>query len=132
MIGLDTNILLRVFLKDDVAQSAKVAELFARLGEIGPGYISCITLMEFAWFLRQRIKLTREQIADGIADLLDSEDIILEDEEAVEEVLDVMSRSQAEFADAFIAVRNRNAGCSATFTFDERAAKTIEGMELLA
>ncbi len=131
MIGLDTNILLRVFLKDDAAQSAKVAELFVRLGEVGPGYISCITLMEFAWFLRQRIKLTREQIADGIADLLDSEDIILEDEEAVEEVLDVMSRSQAEFADAFIAVRNRNAGCRVTFTFDERAAKTIEGMELL-
>jgi predicted nucleic-acid-binding protein len=132
MIGLDTNILLRLFLQDDAAQSAKVAALFSRLGEIGPGYVSGITLMEFAWFLRRHVKLQREQIMEGISDLLDSEDVVLEDERSVEEVLGIMNQSQAEFADTFIAVRNRNAGCVATMTFDERAAKTIEGMELLA
>jgi predicted nucleic-acid-binding protein len=132
MIGLDTNILLRFFLRDDPAQSEKVAALFARLPEIGPGYISCITLMEFAWFLRQRIKLTRDQVMEGISDLLDSADLILEDERVVEETLGTMAKSTVEFADVFIALRNRDAGCLTTETFDTKAAKAIPGMELLA
>ncbi|MEZ2132099.1 MULTISPECIES: hypothetical protein [unclassified Sinorhizobium] len=42
-----------------------------------------------------------------------------------------MAVSQGEFADIFIALRNRNAGCASTMTFDEKAAKHIPGMELL-
>ncbi len=131
MICLDTNLLLRLVLHDDAEQSSKVRDLFARLHEIGPGYINCITVMEFAWFLRQRVKLTRSQIMEGISDLLDSEDLVLEDEGAVEETLGIMDQSGAEFADVFIAVRNRNAGCASTVTFDENAARKSEGMELL-
>ena len=132
MIGLDTNILLRLFLSDDPIQSEKVATLFARLPEIGPGYINCITLMEFAWFLRKRVKLTRSQVAEGISDLLDAEDIVLEDEHVIEETLGAMATGSAEFTDIFIALRNRNSGCDRTLTFDGQAAKNIPGMELLA
>jgi predicted nucleic-acid-binding protein len=42
-----------------------------------------------------------------------------------------MVRTNAEFADVFIALRNRDAGCVTTRTFDAQAAKTIPGMELL-
>lgn len=131
MIGLDTNVLLRLVLQDDPHQSKRVLELFSRLGEIGPGYISCISLMEFVWFLRSRTKLGRGDVMDTISDLLDSEDIILEDESIVEEVLAAMTETTMEFADVFIAFRNRHAGCRATLTFDQRAAKSIVGMELL-
>jgi predicted nucleic-acid-binding protein len=131
MIGLDTNILLRFFLQDDPGQNEKVAHLFARLPEIGPGYINCITLMEFVWFLRKRINLTRAQVMEGVSDLLESEDIVLEDEPVVEEVLGMMAASEIEFADTFIVLRNKNVGCVATVTFDAKAAKRIPGMELL-
>ena len=131
MIGIDTNILLRLFLQDDGAQLEKIKTFFAHLPDIGPGYINCITLMEFAWFLRQRIKLTRSQVMEGISDLLESEDILVEDEHIVEETLGEMATSQGEFADIFIALRNRYAGCASTMTFDEKAAKHIPGMELL-
>ncbi|OWV87034.1 nucleic-acid-binding protein [Rhizobium sp. R635] len=132
MIGLDTNILLRFLLKDDAAKTEKVTALFGSLSDTTPGYISCITLMECAWFLRQRIKLKREQIMEAISDLLDSADLILEDERVIEETLGIMARTNAEFADVFIALRNRDAGCMATKTFDAQAAKTIPGMELLS
>lgn len=132
MIGLDTNILLRLFLKDDAEQAKRAEVLFASLPEAGPGYISCITLMEVTWFLRQRIKLKREEIMEAVSDLLDAADLILEDENIVEETLDVMAQTTAEFADIFIALRNRDAGCSVTKTFDQRAAKGVPGMELLA
>ncbi|HUH48974.1 MAG TPA: type II toxin-antitoxin system VapC family toxin [Mycoplana sp.] len=132
MIGLDTNILLRLFLQDDPGQSEKVAALLKQLPEIGPGYVSCITLMEFAWFLRRRIRLSRDDVMEGISDMLDSQDIQLEDEHIVELTLAEMTRSNAEFADVFIALRNRDAGCITTKALDAKAAKRIPAMELLS
>lgn len=131
MIGLDTNILLRLVLQDDPQQSRQVLDLFSRLGDIGPGYVSCISLMEFAWFLRSRIKLDRNKVMSAISDLLDSEDIELEDESIVEEALAAMAETTAEFADIFIAFRNQRSGCRATLTFDYKAARSVPGMELL-
>lgn len=132
MIGLDTNILLRLFLKDDPRQTAKVAALLEHLGETGPGYVNCLTLMEFAWFLRRRLKLPRETVMESISDLLDVEDILIEDEHLIEETLSEMARSNAEYQDVFIALRNREAGCVHTKTFDTKAAARIPGMELLS
>lgn len=132
MIGLDTNILLRLFLKDDPAQAAKVTALLGRLGETGPGYVNCLTLMEFAWFLRRRMKLPRETVMESVSDLLDVDDIVIEDEHLIEETLSEMARSNAEFQDVFIALRNRQAGCVSTKTFDAKAAARIPGMELLS
>ena len=38
----------------------------------------------------------------------------------------------ADFADMIIGLRNRELGAARTFTFDESAAKSVAGMELLA
>ncbi|MFD1328208.1 PIN domain-containing protein [Mycoplana ramosa] len=131
MIGLDTNILLRLFFKDNPEQSEKVAALIRQLPEVGPGYVNCITLMEFAWYLRQRGKLSRSEVMEGISDLLDTQDIIMEDEHLIEATLAEMANSNSEFPDVFIALRNGNAGCIATKTLDQKAAARIPGMELL-
>ena len=58
MIGLDTNIMLRFLLKDDVVQTEKATRRSSRACPIRhPAIVSCITLMECAWFLRQRIEV---------------------------------------------------------------------------
>jgi predicted nucleic-acid-binding protein len=132
MIGLDTNILLRLILQDDAEQSAKATRLIERLGTEGPAYVNCISLMELAWFLRRRLKIERREVAAAISDLLESQDIIVEDEHIVEEVLSLMTRETVEFADAFIALRNQHAGCRTTMTLDKKAASRVPGMELLA
>lgn len=49
----------------------------------------------------------------------------------IRKALGAMAVSQGAFADIFVALRNRNAGCASTMTFDEKAAKHIPGMELL-
>ena len=43
-----------------------------------------------------------------------------------------MKAASADFADVMIALRNRELGAATTVTFDESAAKSIPGMELLA
>lgn len=132
MIGLDTNILLRIVLQDDAEQSKKVSRFLERLETEGPGYINCISLMEFAWFLRHRLRVERADVASAIGDLLESHDLIVEDEHLVEEALGLMLDNPIEFADCFIALRNRQAGCDKTVTFDKKAATRVPGMELLA
>lgn len=132
MIGLDTNILLRLFLDDDPMQRRKVDALIAQLATNGPAYVNCITLMEFAWYLRRGAGLSRTDVMAGISDLLDTEDIMIEDEHLVEAALDVMATASAEFSDVFISLRNLAAACTHTKTFDAKAAKAIPGMDLLA
>jgi predicted nucleic-acid-binding protein len=131
MIGLDTNILLRLVLRDDPEQNDKIDALLETLPHIGPGYINCVSIMEFAWFLQSRIKAQKQDVMRAISDLLESEDIKVEDEQLVEEALDLMNKTSAEFADIFIALRNRNAGCSSTATLDVKAAKFVPAMELI-
>jgi predicted nucleic-acid-binding protein len=132
LIGLDTNILLRLVLQDDRVQSLRVVQFMDDLDTDGPAYINCISLMEFAWFLRRRLKIARTEVAAAIGDLLESQDLLIEDEPLVEEALWLMLDQSVEFADAFIALRNRSAGCSKTMTFDNQAAARVPGMELLA
>lgn len=131
MIGLDTNILLRLVLQDDAEQSAKVSRFLQRLEADGPAYINCISLMEFAWFLRRRLQIQRSEVAAAIGDLLESQDLVIEDEHLVEEALSLMHDNPVEFADCFIALRNRSAGCDKTMTFDKKAVTHVPGMELL-
>ena len=131
MIGLDTNVLLRLVLQDDESQSQAVNDLIRQLPEKGSGFINCITLMEFAWFLRKRLGVSRDDVSLAIGDLLEASDIEMEDERLVESALDLMRQTSAEFADILIALRNEQAGCRVTMTLDKAAAAAIPGMELL-
>lgn len=131
MIGLDTNILLRLVLRDHPQDSVKAQRLFESLNADTPGFINTLVLAEFVWTLRGRVGLTREQTATAVAGLLNAADIVFEHEELVERVLDIATNSKADFADLMIALKNEAAGCSKTMSFDKAASKLIPSMELL-
>ena len=131
MIGIDTNVLLRLVLKDDKLQSGKAVKLFERLSPEKPGFINTAVLMEFIWTARRHARMTKTELKMILSGLLDSDNIVLQDEDVIELVLDEMDRSSEEFTDIFIAFKNRTAGCSPTMTFDRGAATRVPGMELL-
>ncbi|MCO5080518.1 MAG: type II toxin-antitoxin system VapC family toxin [Rhizobiaceae bacterium] len=132
MIGLDTNILLRLVLQDDPEESPKARALIESLDVDNPGFINTLVLAEFVWTLRGRIGLTRERTTAAVSGLLNSADIVFEQEELVEHALDVAVQSKADFADLMIAIRNEAAGCTKTMSFDRSACKKIASMELLS
>src|SRR5690606_17454768 len=99
MIGLDTNVLLRLVLQDNPDEGLKARRLVASLDSDNPGFVNTLVLAEFVWTLQGRIGLTREQTGAAVAGLLNSADIVFEQEELVEHVLDVAARSNADFAD---------------------------------
>lgn len=132
MIGIDTNILLRLVCQDDDTQSRLATEWVRRLTPDEPGFINGAVLLEFIWTARRRLKMSREELKLILSGLLDSDNLVMEDENVIELALDEMDRSTEEFADIYIALKNRELGCRTTMTLDKKAAERVPGMELLA
>lgn len=131
-IGIDTNVLLRMVLNDDAEQRARALAFGNRLSEEEPGFVSLIVLVEFSWSLLSRYGMPKEQVQAAIQRLLKVKTLAFEDFDAIVVALERSNSPQVDFADALIAEHNRNLGCSRTVTFDQRAAKSVVGMELLA
>ena len=124
MLGIDTNVLVRFLVRDDLAQFEKARNLIHQ--EVSAGnrvVINQLVLLETEWVLRSRYSLTKQQMMETISALLDAPDVQVEDEPAVEEALYVWRDTRADFADCLIGARNRRLGCRATASFDAKAAK---------
>ena len=131
MIGIDTNLLLRLILGDQPKQAAAARNAIAeRCSSDAPGFVRHIVLVELAWTLARAYNFTREQIADAIAQILETYQLDVEASNDVMAALHDFRRGPAEFADCLIARTNLSSGCSCTLTFDRRAAK-LAGFELL-
>ena len=67
MIGIDTNVLVRVIVADDPGQAALAHDFIRdRCTPDDPGFVSNIVLAELAWILAQRYGYSRIEIADAI------------------------------------------------------------------
>ena len=86
-------------------------------------------LLEMEWVLRSRYELTKPDIVAALSSLLQTTEVVFEDEPSVEHALYLWKDSHAEFADCLINARNRRLGCRATATFDRRALKLAGFME---
>jgi predicted nucleic-acid-binding protein len=132
MIGVDTNILLRLYVADHPTQHKAAASFFSSRTEDEPAYIRLIVLVEFVWALRRTYGYSKDDIATLVARMVDAADIRLERAEIVTNALKASDGSAIGFVDAVIALANLADGCSITMTFDKTAARRIPGMELLA
>jgi predicted nucleic-acid-binding protein len=124
MLGIDTNVLVRYLVQDDLDQFEKARKLIKR--EVAAGrrvIINQLVLMETEWVLRSRYSVPKNKIIEAISGLLEAVDVQVEDEAAIEEALYMWKDSSADFADCLIAAKNRRMGCRATATFDAKAAK---------
>ena len=124
MIGIDTNVLVRLMVRDDPRQAERAQALVSR--ESGRGetvLISQLALLEAEWVLRSRYALAKSEILRAFSELLESVDFAIEDETSVEQALFFWEHSTAEFADCLIGARHLNLGCRATASFDARALR---------
>ena len=51
MIGLDTNVLVRYIMQDDVKQSPKAIKLVESLTADAPGFVPLVAIIELIWVL---------------------------------------------------------------------------------
>lgn len=131
MIGLDTNILVRYLAQDDPIQSRKATDLFeGRLAKQNPGFISIVVMVETVWVLDRAYRLGRREIAAAIERILQTDVLVVENEQHVFTALVAFRDARASFSDAIIAALGEKSGCSYTFTFDRKAAR-LSGFRFL-
>jgi predicted nucleic-acid-binding protein len=120
MIGIDTNVLLRLSDKTDPAQSQRARALVSNQG-VGGCFVNEIVLAEYTWTLKRTYKQSRAQIAEKLDALLTSREFIVSRIEDVRRALERYSVGPADFADYLLAEINRAQGCTQTATFDTDA-----------
>jgi predicted nucleic-acid-binding protein len=128
MIGLDTNILIRYFVKDDPEQTHLAVKLIDSLTLTEPGWIGVAIFMELDWVLINVLKVKKDQVVRIFDTLLVSRELVVE---TIREALRLYRGRNTDFSDCLIARAAKAAGCIRTVTFDRKAARDA-GMELLA
>ena len=124
MIGLDTNVIVRLFVDDDPQQARQARAFVAReCSAEDPGFIDRVALCELIWVLTSVHGYERTAVADVIDRLVGIREIRLEDGEVVSLALRAFRASNVDFADLLIGEVNRAHGCTVTATFDRRASK---------
>ncbi len=124
MIGLDTNVLVRYIVRDDLEQTALADDCIEhRCSREQPGYVSHLVLAELYWVLGRGYGYPRQMLGEVLATLLSSEEVKIQDAPLVRAALGDFSAGAADFADCLIGTLHQRAECEATVTFDKKAAR---------
>ncbi|HIW30778.1 MAG TPA: type II toxin-antitoxin system VapC family toxin [Candidatus Luteococcus avicola] len=129
MIGLDTNVVVRILVNDDDVQHERVLELLRSIDVQNPAFVSQVVLVETWWVLTRRYKTGPVVAASAIRALLASTEVVVERQELVRQALDGVDAG-ADFADALIDAAYRKAGCERTLSFNRAACQAL-GWEAL-
>lgn len=121
MIGIDTNILLRILLNDDPAQMQDIEQLLAAHAEEEDAvHISDIALVEAVWTLSTSYAQKPAALLAVLRALLAEPAYHFDDRATLQKAVLSFATSKAGFADCLMAHRNQAAGCTATATFDRK------------
>ncbi len=124
MLGIDTNVVVRLVVADDAEQTRRTRKLIEQaLSREEPVLISLLVLLESEWVLRSRYGFGREALLSIFRALLEARELSFEDEPGLEEALFHWKDSARGFSDCLITAHNRQMGCRATATFDGKATR---------
>jgi predicted nucleic-acid-binding protein len=122
MIGVDTNILVRLFADDDPPQRRAAATLIDGLPPGEKALVNTIVLVELLWTLGRRYRFERDELAAVVRKLSEHPGIELPDRDVAREAAHRAREEGGQIVDHMIALLNRASGCGTTYTFDEEAA----------
>jgi predicted nucleic-acid-binding protein len=123
VIALDTNVLVRILLGDDPAQTAAAERVFLEHTAGAGVYVSLIVLAEIAWVLSAGYGLERRTIHERLESLVRTKGVFVEHVDVVLDALDRFAEGGADFADYLILLRADDDGASPLLTFDRRLGK---------
>ena len=130
MIGVDTNVLARLFIDDGSPERRRVVSYFSAV-RTELVFVSIIVLVELVWLLSSRYNFSKAAVLEVLSALLRNAGFVIEREDAVTEAVDRSRETGTGIADYLVATLGTEAGCSSTLTFDKDAAKSVPGMVLL-
>jgi predicted nucleic-acid-binding protein len=119
-ITADTNLLVRLFVRDDAGQGS-LAETELAAAELVA--VTLPTLCELSWVLIRRYRYPAAEVSRAVRRLLDSETVAV-DRPAAEAGLAILDAG-GDFADGVIAFEGRRLGAEVLVSFDATAVKLV-------
>ena len=131
MIGLDTNVVVRYLIQDDLQQSRRATQIFNhQLTTTQPGFLSVVTMVEVVWVLDRAYGLATQEIAAALERMLQTDVLMIENEQEVFTAMVALKQGRGSFADALIAELGARVGCTRTLTFDHKVVR-LPALELV-
>jgi len=122
MRAVDTNVIVRIVVRDDPEQ-VRAVEQFAA----GGAWVSHVVLAEATWVLDAVYQRTAQQIAAAIGMLLNHKDFTLQDSDVVAAALEEFKERPAlGFSDCLVLEIARKAGHLPLGTFDRRLIRLAD------
>jgi predicted nucleic-acid-binding protein len=126
MRAVDTNVLVRLIVRDDPKQVA-AAESFVADG----AWVSVLALAEATWVLSSAYELDNRRIATAVEMLLEHGQLVLQDADVAMAALARLRRNPAlGYSDCLLVELARKAGHVPLGTFDRNLGKTEGAMRL--
>jgi predicted nucleic-acid-binding protein len=126
MRAIDTNVLVRLIVRDDSRQAA-TADEFVEDG----AWVSVLTVAETAWVLSTVYELSPHALADSIEMLLDHRSLVLQDPETIWTALELFrAKPSLGFSDCLMFHLGRQAGHLPLGTFDRNLSKVAGAQRL--
>lgn len=112
-------------------QSKKATEIMERrLTEAEPGFVSLVALVETVWVLSRAYDLSNHEIVAVVEGMLQSDTLVVENEQEVFTAAAAVKAGRGSFADALVGALGIWAGCDSTLTFDKKTLR-LGGFELV-
>ena len=124
MIAIDTNVIIRFLVRDDVKQAEIVYARFKRAEAARERlFIPLLVLLEMLWVLESAYRMSRSDILSALDDLRRMPILEFEADSVLDHLITAGKRSSADLSDLLISYSAANSGCAAVLTFDKRASK---------
>lgn len=131
MKALDTNLLVRYIVRDDLRQSRLADKVIDGAADAEEElFIGSIALCELVWVLESCYEKSRKSIADVIDTILETACFHIEGKSEAFRALEEYREERGDFADYLMGELNQTAGCEITLTFD-KSLKTSSNHRLL-
>lgn len=128
MQTIDTNVLVRLLVRDDEEQARRAEAVFRRALDADGSWIGHVVLVETVWILRSAYKFDRTAIVAVLRILVATEGVVIQEESLVSSALVAFEAGKADFADYLILESARRAKALPLWTFDEKLLHA-EGVE---
>lgn len=123
MQAIDTNVVVRLLVRDDKDQGQRAEAIFRQALGAGGVWLAQIVLVEVVWVLRSAYKFDRKTISSVLRALLNTEGVTVEEAPLVLSGLAAFEVGEADFADYVILERARHVQALPLWTFDGPLAR---------
>ena len=121
---VDTNIFLRLLTEDDLLQTPAVKNLIANIIDRRVhAYVTIAVILEMVWTLESYYELKRNEVAEKLSLLLNTPNLVIENQDVIEEAVEQYKQTRVDFADCYNASFAKLKGDGTILSYDRHFDK---------